>query len=226
MKKGFIQMAVLLLLLMLMGACGESPPTAMSSVAPETTQTLSPATPTPLVEPTTISDIPDSEAMLSLVILEPTDETVVNSSRITVSGTTRSDAVVSINGQITDVDSQGDFVGEVNLDIGPNVIEVIASDFYGNEESAVLAVVYAAALPLTVAEPLNESVVTSRPIAVKGVTSIDAVVSVNDDIVTVDASGSFSALVSLEEGPNFIEVVASDFNGHSSTVTLTVIYIP
>ena len=169
---------------------------------------------------------PTPSPTLSLEILEPQDEAIVNVSRIAVSGKTEADAVVSINGIIADVDYQGMFTAEVNLDAGPNVIEVVASDFYGNEQSVVLAVVYAAALPLTVTEPLNESVVTSQPLMVRGVTNTDAVVSVNGKIVSVDASGSFNESVTLDVGPNFIEVLASDFDGNSATVTITVIYSP
>ena len=169
---------------------------------------------------------PTPTPTLSLEILEPQDEAIVNVSRIAVSGKTEADAVVSINGIIADVDYQGMFTAEVNLDAGPNVIEVVASDFYGNEQSVVLAVVYAAALPLTVTEPLNESVVTSQPLMVRGVTNTDAVVSVNGKIVSVDASGSFNESVTLDVGPNFIEVLASDFDGNSATVTITVIYSP
>ena len=169
---------------------------------------------------------PTPAPTLSLEILEPQDEAIVNVSRIAVSGKTEADAVVSINGIIADVDYQGMFTAEVNLDAGPNVIEVVASDFYGNEQSVVLAVVYAAALPLTVTEPLNESVVTSQPLMVRGVTNTDAVVSVNGKIVSVDASGSFNESVTLDVGPNFIEVLASDFDGNSATVTITVIYSP
>ena len=164
--------------------------------------------------------------LLSLNILEPQDESVVYESRITVSGETEPDAVVSINGIIADVDYQGKFTGEVNLDAGPNIIEVVASDFNANEESVVLAVVYAAALPLTVTEPLNESVVTSQTVTVQGVTNADAVVSVNGEIVFVDASGGFSESVTLDIGPNYIEVVASDFWDNYSSVTTTVIYNP
>ena len=95
-----------------------------------------------------------------------------------------------------------------------------------DEKSAVLAVVYVAALPLTVTEPLNESIVRSQSVMVRGVTNTDAVVSVNGKIVSVDTSGSFSESVSLDVGPNFIEVLANDFYGNSATVTITVIYSP
>jgi len=163
---------------------------------------------------------------LVLEITEPADEAVVDVSRITVSGSTLADAVVSINGIIADVDYQGIFTGEVNLDAGPNVIEVVTSDFYGNEKSAILTVIYTAALPLTVNEPLNDSIVTSQTVTVRGATNADAVISVNGKLVPVDVSGNFSEPVTLKLGPNFIEVLASDFYGNSATVTITVIYSP
>ena len=202
MKKSLAVIAVLTLSLLLAAGCGGSP---ASTETPTSTTT------------------PDE---LVLEITKPADEAVVDVSRITVSGSTLADAVVSINGVIADVDYQGIFTDEVNLDAGPNVIEVVASDFYGNEKSAILTVIYAVALPLTVNEPLNDSVVTSQTVTVRGATNADAVVSVNGEIVSVDESGNFTKPVTLDLGPNLIEVLASDFYGNSATVTITVIYSP
>ncbi|MCH7746042.1 MAG: hypothetical protein IIC84_08220, partial [Chloroflexi bacterium] len=55
---------------------------------------------------------------------------------------------------------------------------------------------------------------------------VDAVVSINDDLVDVDEAGFFKALVKLEEGPNIIEVVASVAGGEEEFVILTVFYLP
>jgi hypothetical protein len=52
------------------------------------------------------------------------------------------------------------------------------------------------------------------------------VVSVNGDLVEVDAGGRFQTTVTLDEGPNIIEVVASDENGKELGVILHVIYEP
>ncbi|MFC1873382.1 hypothetical protein ACFLW3_01035 [Chloroflexota bacterium] len=202
MKKSMVVIAVLTLSLLLVAGCGGGSPTS--------TETPASTTPDELV----------------LAITGPADEAIVSASRITVCGKTLADAVISINGAIADVDYQGIFTGEVNLDAGPNVIEVVASDFYGNEKSAILTVIYTAALPLTVTEPINDSVVTSQTVTVRGATNADAVVSVNGEIVSVDASGGFSKPVTLELGPNLIEVLASDFYGNSATLTITVIYSP
>lgn len=204
MKKSLMMIAILSLSLLLAVGCTGGSSTTTSTQAPK-------------------SMVPEA---LSLVITGPADEAIVNTSRITISGKTLAEAVVSINGAIVSVDYRGIFTSEVNLDAGPNVIEVVASDFYGNEKSAILTVIYTAALPLTVSEPVNDSMVKSQTVTLKGVTNADAVVSINGKIVSVDASGNFSEAVTLELGPNLIEVVASDFYGNSTTVPITVIYSP
>ena len=80
------------------------------------------------------------------------------------------------------------------------------------------------AIPLTVSEPLDETTVYTADLLVKGQTEVDAVVSVEGVAVEVDEGGNFSTIVTLEEGPNLIEVEASDFEGNEGSVILTVIY--
>jgi ABC-type oligopeptide transport system substrate-binding subunit len=80
-------------------------------------------------------------------------------------------------------------------------------------------------LALTVASPQDESVVYTFETEVAGTTEPDAVVSVNGALVEVDAAGGFSTLVDLEEGPNLIEVLASDYEGNEASEILTVIYV-
>jgi hypothetical protein len=209
MKKIIAVFAVMILMLILVAGCGRGQP------APTATTALPAASaPAPVGE------------NLFLEIFQPADEKVVDSSRITVSGKTLADAVVSINGEFIDINYDGTFVREVNLDAGPNVIEVVAGDFSGNEKSVLLTVIYAAALYLTVNEPVNEVVVHSQTLTVRGTTNEEAVVSINGKIAVIDASGNFYSLITLESGPNLVEVLASDFFGHSAGTTLTVIYAP
>ncbi len=86
------------------------------------------------------------------------------------------------------------------------------------------------ALFLTVTQPLDGAQVSTSSVLVVGTTNPGAVVSVLvDDEVTiadVDQNGGFSAAVSLEEGPNFIEVIASDQQGGEKSSTIAVIYVP
>ena len=68
--------------------------------------------------------------------------------------------------------------------------------------------------------------VTTSPILVKGAAPLDATVSVNGDIAEIAADGSFSVPVDLDEGPNIIEIEASNFEGSEANLILTVIYLP
>ena len=85
----------------------------------------------------------------------------------------------------------------------------------------------AAGFTLSISEPADQTVVNQDTIRVAGRTEPDAVVSVNGNIVTgIDKDGNFATAVSLLEGPNLIEVIASDYAGNQSSQTLTVIYAP
>lgn len=88
-----------------------------------------------------------------------------------------------------------------------------------------------AALFLKVTSPEDESAVSTTSIQVSGSTIPGAVVSVsvgdNTLIADVDQNGNFEVTVPLEEGPNQIDVVASDQLGNEQSATVTVMmYAP
>ena len=71
--------------------------------------------------------------------------------------------------------------------------------------------------------PQGDLKVVQRSISVTGLTSPDAVVSVNGILAAVDAEGNFSAEnVPLDEGPNVLEIIASDLSGDIATETVAV----
>ena len=78
---------------------------------------------------------------------------------------------------------------------------------------------------LEVSSPRDNSIVSSAEIPVVGRASPDATVSVNGQVADMDSSGNFETLLPLEEGPNLIEVIASDLAGDIRTQVLTIIYI-
>jgi hypothetical protein len=80
-------------------------------------------------------------------------------------------------------------------------------------------------MPLTISEPEDNTITDVATIEVKGHTSPGAVVSVNAVITIADANGDFDAIVSLDEGPNIIEIVASDETGNQADVTLIVTFV-
>ncbi len=86
------------------------------------------------------------------------------------------------------------------------------------------------ALFLSVTQPKDGSVVNTANVTVSGSTIPGAVVSVavNDTvyIASVDARGDFSIAVPLDEGPNFIEVDASDDYGNQQSASIGIVYTP
>ena len=83
-----------------------------------------------------------------------------------------------------------------------------------------------ASLWLQVVSPQAEAVVNTPQVDVIGSAPTGTVVSVNDDIFLVGDDQQFKTIVSLEEGPNLIEIVASDDNGNETSLILTVTYEP
>ncbi len=173
----------------------------------------------------------------SLTVTQPTDESIISTDKVAVIGITTTGAVVSINGELAEVDAEGNFTMMVVLEEGPNIIEVIASDLEGNEESRTLVIIYvpsAEAPPqvtetdfsLTVTQPADESIINVDKVAVIGITTAGAVVSINGELAEVDAEGNFTMMVVLEEGPNIIEVIASDLEGNEESHTLVIVYVP
>ena len=79
---------------------------------------------------------------------------------------------------------------------------------------------------LTVSQPADGSIVDIGSVEVTGHTTPDAVVSINGELVEVDGEGNFTIMVVLEEGPNIIEVIASDLEGNEESRTLVIVYVP
>jgi Glucodextranase, domain B len=87
-----------------------------------------------------------SATPLFLEITQPPDGTQVSNSPVLVVGKTIPDAVVSasVNDylQIATYTQDGQFSFAVDLEEGPDFIEVISSDPYENQASAIVSVIY------------------------------------------------------------------------------------
>ena len=85
----------------------------------------------------------------SLTINEPQDSSISSEEKITISGTTASEAVVVILYQegekILEADQDGNFETEITLAGGANEVKVSAYDSEGNEASQTLTIVYSTA---------------------------------------------------------------------------------
>ena len=81
-------------------------------------------------------------------------------------------------------------------------------------------------LTLRVTSPQDGAIVSAPQIQVNGVATPGEVVTVNDNIILVGSDGQFQTTVLLDQGPNLIEVIASNNAGAETSVELTVTYQP
>jgi hypothetical protein len=79
---------------------------------------------------------------------------------------------------------------------------------------------------LDVTGPQNESVVATSTTTVRGRTVADAALTINGEVVPVGPTGEFTKSLLVQEGPNFIEVIASNIRGDEASVMLSIIYLP
>lgn len=79
-------------------------------------------------------------------------------------------------------------------------------------------------LPLTISSPLDKSEVATPTISVSGTTAPNADVSVNDKDLKANSTGKFTTTITLDDGQNYILIVASNETGASEwqgTITYT-----
>ncbi|MBI2856618.1 MAG: hypothetical protein HYX93_07215 [Chloroflexi bacterium] len=119
-------------------------PTATTVAGPSPTATTV-APPEATATPTVVGTSAVGGGISGGLFLQITNlprESVVRTPTVAISGITNPDAVVSVNGVLVDVDAEGRFTTTIVLQAAPNLIEVVASDFRGNQVSAVLSIIY------------------------------------------------------------------------------------
>ena len=210
-------------------------PTLTSTPPPQPTATAA-ATPTPTVAPQptgeavtpatppspTPTEIPSGPL---LQVYAPEDGDTEPGGSVVVYGQTLPGIRINVAGVETPVDSQGGFRVSVPLEAGENEVVVVAGDDAGRQ-TRVSRRVTSLALPfvLLITEPENETVVSAPTLTVSGRTGPNAIVSINGRSVPVDRFGYFTTTVLLEEGPNVIDVVATNDDGQTLSTVLAVIY--
>ncbi len=233
-----------LVTLFLAGCGGDATPTVTPTPSPSTpvatpTATATPtrtaiATATATPTPTQVAGEPSPSATptaapLVLTLLSPQDGAGIEIGAVRVLAKTRTDAVAGINGSPVDVAADGSFYHDLILDEGINIIEVVATDLFGQtafESVAVFSISTTAGLPFSLFYHPDGFQVAEPTLSVLGGTRPDAVVGVNGNPVDVNAFGIFATTVLLEEGANLIEVVAADIEDNVRFQTVAVFYVP
>jgi nitrogen fixation protein FixH len=169
-----------------------------------------------------VSCLGQRNELLALEITSPQNKAEVTENLVTASGiVSLSSAVVTINGQETEVADDGTFSSNVALDYGENTIVVTATVEGQEPVTNTLAVVRI--LGLEINSPQDKAEVAQSPIMVSGtVSDSSAIVMVNGRQVETSSDGSFSSSVELNYVKNNITVTAT-VNGQQPVVkTLTV----
>ncbi|HXY74997.1 MAG TPA: hypothetical protein VEH58_06700 [Dehalococcoidales bacterium] len=216
---------VFILSMTLLLGCSKSPsPPSQLTSTPSPNQTSVVTTSAPSNPADTL------QAGLPLTISSPSDGADISGNSVTVTGKTSPGAVVTIGDELATADAQGNFSINVNLDDGPNGIDVIATDNSG-ATGEVLLLVNASpntaqpaqnTLPLQVTAPIDGATLNTTSVNVLGQTSPGATVTVNDQTTIADSSGNFAINVPLTSGPNALDVIATDDNGNQNEILLMV----
>ena len=210
-----------------------TPPLSSATSGSTVSSTIIPAETSPEGNASTPSN--NMQSSLPLTIMSPTDGSDVNGSSVTVSGHTAQGATINVGDQVTTADSSGNFSLNVNLDDGPNALDVIATNDSGNQGEVNLMVnsiqsttptatsgsqvaTSTDALPLTVTQPTDGATLNTNDVTIIGRTVPGATVTVNSVTDVADAAGNFSITLSLDDGPNALDVIAMDNNGNQGEV--------
>jgi parallel beta-helix repeat protein len=156
----------------------------------------------------------------------PANNSVVNQSFIELRGTTEAGATIKVNGVLA-IPFGNTFSAQVRLDKeGRQVISIDAYDTLKNH-IYIEWIVYLDITPpdVKITIPVNNFITNQTAVDIKGRTERGANVTINEEPVTVDASGLFSARVSLDvEGPNAFLILVTDSAGNvGEELTITVI---
>lgn len=164
-----------------------------------------------------------------LEVKGPENDATVQSDGVIVHGMVSLDASLKIANKSVDLDAAGRFSILVDLKPGFNEIEINASRGDNSRRSTLR--VTSAVLPpqpffLMVTQPEDQSVVSQSPIMLAGRTSAGSVLSVNGVSVPVDSLGIYSIQITLDAGPNIIDVLATSGDGDVLSAVIAVIYRP
>jgi len=85
---------------------------------------------------------PPTPTPLFLLVTEPANLTIVADQPIRIAGRTRPGTLITVNGVAVLVDGQGQFATLVQLEPGPNSIDVIARSTDGQSLSSTVSVIY------------------------------------------------------------------------------------
>ncbi|MCK4969075.1 MAG: hypothetical protein KAS77_01055, partial [Thermoplasmata archaeon] len=165
----------------------------------------------------------DTEAP-DLEVLHPPDNYITTESTVVVRATMDDDVIAFLNGER--VTHQGSIEWMVDLNEGPNIIEIRLVDAVGHEMTHRMTVVLDTEAPgLSIITPATDHINTNQAqvLVIGTVTGDVATLTVGGSEAAVDTEGRFESTVSLsDEGPTDIVVQATDHAGNAASLSIEV----
>jgi RHS repeat-associated protein len=170
--------------------------------------------------------IRDTQAPV-LTVTVPQIGQITDSLSTQVRGTVNdpSPVTLKVNNTVIQYDSLGIYATQSALNEGLNTITVTATDDAGNQTTVTRIIRRDTQAPiLNVQYPKNDTITNQQTINVSG-TVLDSTsikLTVNGELLTVSADGTFNYDLPIVEGLNTITIIATDTVGNKTTVTRTV----
>lgn len=157
-----------------------------------------------------------------ITITSPPEDYVTNDIKdqlLTIAGFTEIGALFYVNGKAVSLSPNGTFSFTVGLEEGLNVINFIAKDNVGNQNTTVRRVVYDLINPtLTVYSPMTGTFTNETTVKAVGITEPGINITANSgnftNSVHANREGRFEIEIGLSEGPNLLKVIATDEAGN------------
>jgi len=111
-----------------------------------------------------------------------------------------------------------------SLTIDNNLLNTAVPDSAKGDEMPSYVEYTDGSLWLRLFTPKDGDIVTREVVNFSGQAPLETVISLNEYISLVAGEGSFSIPVILEEGPNVIDLVASNMDGDEIELVLTIVY--
>ncbi len=159
----------------------------------------------------------------------PAQDFITKQLEVEVTGTIHDETAttLTVNGVTASVTDNRSFTATVALPTeGANTITVVAVDAAGNRSETSRHGIRDTQPPVIAATAPTDGLVTRETTLTAQGTVIDATavtVAANGFPLPVDAAGVFSGTIAVNEGVNFISIVATDAAGNSATVVRSVI---
>jgi hypothetical protein len=148
---------------------------------------------------------------------------VTNEVSFRIEGVTDADVALTVGPHLVDVEENGNFSVEVELQSGENVIAVKAEDVLGNVADAVVHLILDTEPPVLIVDwPFDGYTTEELSINVTGRTDVGAHLTLNGEDIVIDDKGRFDIIFSLVLGRQNLTVVASDQAGNDASVKLWV----